>query len=206
MSRTSRSVPTLALAALLAGFALTGCADSKSGAAAVVDGDRIEISSLNARVEQAADTREKAGGQQVPGVDATRAQLAYMLEERVTKEAADRAGITATATDVVDWKRVWTVQNRGASLTDVAARSGIAGDQLDRLVATEVLQDKLVLQQAAKEGKVPTDAMLTRILSDTAATLKITVNPRYGSSWSPTDEGGALSPTQYAWLTPKFIA
>jgi hypothetical protein len=202
VSRTSRSVPTLALAALLAGFALTGCADSKSGAAAVVGGDRIEISSLNASVEQVADAREKFGIQQVSGVEDSRAQLARMIEERVTAVAAKRAGITVTGTDIADRKRFLAEQNPGVSLVDMAAREGIPADEIDRILTTGLQQNKLVLAQSAKEGKQPSAEMLDRILSETAASLKITVNPRYGSAWTP----GALSPTRYDWLTPKLIA
>ncbi|MDI2126733.1 SurA N-terminal domain-containing protein [Yinghuangia seranimata] len=196
MSRTSRSVPALALLAVLSSVALTGCSDSKSGAAAVVGGDRIEISSLNQRVKQAADVRASVGEKPVPGVEASQQELSLMIDERVTAEAARRAGISATQTEVTNAEHAYEAANQ-VPVKLVAAHNGIPDDRIDAVFRMIVLKQKL---EKANPGK-----SLNKLLADTADSLKVTVNPRYGKDWVPNDVGGQISPTDYAWLTPNQI-
>lgn len=195
MSRTSRSVPTLALAALLAGFALTGCADSKSGAAAVVDGDRIDISTLNSRVEKAADARESVDAPALPGVEATQEELTMMVTSKVLDEAARRAGIVVTATDIAEQKRVWLAQTGGEPIEKTFAKEGVPASGVDDFTRTQIIINRLVQLKGGQSAA-------EQAYADTAASMKIQVNPRYGK-WD-VDQG--LVPVTYKWLTPSNIA
>ncbi|MEU8137698.1 SurA N-terminal domain-containing protein [Streptodolium elevatio] len=194
MSRTSRSVPTLALAALLAGFALTGCADSKAGAAAVVDGERIDISTLNSRVEKAADARESVGAAPVPGVTASQEELVLLLQTKVLDEAAERSGIVVTPTDIAEQKNEWLAQNRGVPIEESLAEKGVPASGVDAFTRSQIIIERLI----AKNGNAGAD----KIYTETAESMEITVNPRYGK-W---DVAEGLVPVAYKWLTPDNIA
>lgn len=201
MSRTSRSVPTLALAALLAGFALTGCADSKSGAAAVVDGDRIDISTLNSHVRQAADARESVGAQPVSGIEASQEQLTTLVTDKILDEAARRAGVVVTGTEIAGQKRAWAALNPGVALEAILARDGVPAEAIDHFARRTVLVDKLIVAHGGNPETQAGQALAVRVFTDTAESMKITVNPRYGT-W---DNAGGLVPTTYGWLTPDQI-
>ncbi|WP_436773406.1 SurA N-terminal domain-containing protein [Yinghuangia sp. YIM S09857] len=191
MSRTSRSVPTLALAALLAGFALTGCGDSKAGAAAVVGGDRIDISTLNSRVEKAADARESVGAAAVPGVEASQEELTLLVQTKVLDEVARREGIVVSATDIAVEKRKLLAQTGGQPIEAILAGRGVPASGVDSAVRTQTIINRLL----AKHGEARANA----IYIETAESLNITVNPRYGK-WDLAED--ALAPVDYAWLTP----
>lgn len=202
MSRTSRSAPVLALAAVLAGFVLTGCSDTKSGAAAVVDGDRIEISTLNSLVEQAADARQSVGAEPVPGVEASQEELTSVLTDKVLDEAARRANVTVTATEIADAKRAWATANPGATIETLLARQGVPASQVDHFVRRSVLIDKIIIANGKDPGTPEAQQTVVQVFQATAESMDITVNPRYGE-WNPAD---GLVPTTYGWLTPDRIA
>ncbi len=202
MSRTSRSAPVLALAAVLAGFVLTGCSDAKSGAAAVVNGDRIEISTLNSLVEQAADARQSVGAEPVPGVEASQEELTSVLTDKVLDEAARRAGIGVTATEIADAKRDWAAANPGAVIETVLARQGVPASQVDHFVRRSVLIDKIIIANGADPRTEAGQQKVVEVFKATAESMDITVNPRYGE-WDPAN---GLVPTTYGWLTPDRIA
>lgn len=190
MSRTSRSVPALALAALLAGFVLTGCSDSKSGAAAVVDGERIDISTLNSRVEKAADARESVGAAPVAGVTASQRELVLLLQSKVLDEAAERSGIVVTPTDIAEQKAEWLAENQGVPIEESLAERGVPASGVDAFTRSQIIIERLV----AKNGSAGADKLYT----ETAGAMEITVNPRYGK-W---DVAEGLVPMTYSWLTP----
>lgn len=200
MSRTSRSVPAVALLAVLAGLTLTGCSDAKSGAAAVVNGDRIEISTLNNRVKEAVDARESVGARPEPGVQETHDQLSQLVEQQVTDEAARRAKITVTATEIDDAKRQWE-QGNGISLATAKAQDGVPADRVDAWVRTQLQQIKLLQAAGVPLNSQAVPAALARILNDTAKSMTITINPRYGSAWT----FGDIAPTVYPWLKPDQL-
>ncbi|UGQ14488.1 SurA N-terminal domain-containing protein [Yinghuangia sp. ASG 101] len=202
MSRTSRSAPVVALAAVLAGFVLTGCSDTKTGAAAVVNGDRVEISTLNSLVEQAADARQSVGAEPVPGVEASQEELTSVLTDKVLDEAARRAGIVVTATEIADAKRDWAGTNPGATIETLLARQGVPASQVDHFVRRSVLIDKIIIANGQDPRTEAGQQKVVEVFRSTAESMDITVNPRYGQ-WNPAD---GLVPTTYGWLTPNRIA
>lgn len=206
MSRTSRSVPgsrptgRLRLAAAVvaagaAGLVLTGCSGTThTGAAAVVDGDRITISTLGGKVAAVEDET----GLSASPVAATRAQLSRLLVVEVVEEAGRRAGVHVTATEVAEQRRALEAASP-ESLTARAARQGVPASDIDTMIRRDIILDKI----AAREGVTPEspryNAVVSQVLLDTASSMSIKLNPRYGT-WDPSQL--SIGPQTYDWLTP----
>lgn len=219
MSRTSRSVPVdsahrrrrpaarARVAALglvlVTGFALSGCSESKAGAAAVVAGDRIEISTLNAKVdklEQAFSRNNLSLAGTSAQLEANQAELVQLISRRVVDEAARRNHITLNATQVLAARR--TLEARFPSPEALQVRllqTGVLPGEVDDFVRTEALKPEIAKARGIQLGSADAQDQLEAYLSDVASSMKITVNPRYGT-WDSAKLTTAAA--TYSWLAP----
>ncbi|MGC0422599.1 SurA N-terminal domain-containing protein [Embleya sp. AB8] len=219
MSRTSRSVPVdpahrprraasrarvVAVGlVLVTGLALSGCSESKAGAAAMVGGDRIEISTLNAKVaklEQAFTAQHLPLAGSGAQLEANQAELVQLIQRRVVDEAARRNHISVTATQVLQARR--TLEGRFGSpqaLQNRLLQTGVLPGEVDDFVRTEALKPEIAKARGIDLGSADAQARLNQYLGDVASSMKIQVNPRYGT-W----DSAKLTTTAatYSWLAP----
>ncbi|GHA94842.1 SurA N-terminal domain-containing protein [Streptomyces termitum] len=205
--RRSARRTALAVSAALLGAAplLTACgSDAHPGAAAVVGGERIDVSSLQAQVKAARDAQSASpqGAQMIKATgDLGRQKLNAMIFDRILGRVASDAGVTAERGELQQTRAAFVRQNGGeAGLAAVLLQQqGVAPGQIDDVVRRNVLMTKII----EKEGITETpegQKRLQELFSTASKALAIDVNPRYGA-WDDTkvqlDGGKDTTP----WLT-----
>lgn len=191
--RATLAVPA-ASALLLAAPLLTACgSDARPGAAAVVDGGRITISQLQARVNDVRDAQQ--GSPQSEQLVANSGRLSQntlirMIQFRVIERAGKDNGVRVTRRDVQQYRKAAEGQSGGdAALRGLYLGQGIAPDGIDDAMRMELTRNALV----AKLGT----AKVNEVFASTSKKLGIEVNPRYGT-WD--DRRGTAVLTKDAWL------
>lgn len=198
-ARTRRVLAGLA-AALLAGAALTGCSVAEeAGAAALVDGERIEVDRLQALTAELAEVGgdvDPATRQQFPAGEAQRRTLEKLIASRILATAAEEEGISITSGDV-DAQLAEFAEIAGG---EDAVRQGLAlarnvppsyaRQYVRDLLTSEQLADGLV-DGSAEDPQVQQERRqaLANLLIETGGEMDIEVNPRYGE-WQP--DSGAV--------------
>ncbi|MGY0061041.1 SurA N-terminal domain-containing protein [Streptomyces sp. LZ34] len=214
--RAALAVP--AASALLAAPLLTACGnDAHPGAAAVVDGSRITVSQLQARVNDVRDAqRGSAKSEQLVANSGQLSQstLIRMIQFRVIERAGKDNGVRVTPRDVQQCRKA--VEGAGgaevlrdlqmgqttkcrptagaqpggaAALRDFYLEQGIAPDRIDDALRVELMRNALV-------HKLGT-AKVNAVFASTSKKLAIDVNPRYGT-WD--DTRGTAVLTKETWL------
>ncbi|WP_306326168.1 SurA N-terminal domain-containing protein [Streptomyces venezuelae] len=190
-------------AALLAGAPLlTACgSDAHPGAAAVVGGERIDVSSLQAEVAdvRAAQERSPQAAQLVQATgDLPRRKLNGMIFDRVVDKVAADNGVTATRAELQQTRTAFVRESGGEDrlATVLLQEQGVAPGQIEDVVRRNVLMNKI----AAKLGVTDSpegQKKLTDVFSAASKALAIDVNPRYGA-WD--DAQVRLADTTEPWL------
>ncbi|MEU1225402.1 SurA N-terminal domain-containing protein [Streptomyces sp. NPDC005828] len=197
-----RTALTVSAALLAAGPLLTACGnDAHPGAAAVVGGERIEVSSLQAQVEDVRDA-QAASPQSAQLVAATgdlsRRKLNVMIFDRVVDKVAQDLGVTATRAELQQTRDSFVRQGGGEDQLKAVLlqEQGVAPDQIDDFVRRNVLMNKIAQKLGVTEN-AEGQKKLTDVFSAASKDLGIDVNPRYGR-WD--DAQVRLSDTTAPWL------
>lgn len=184
MTRLTRTAAALAIA-LVAAAGLSGCSDQRLGAAAVVDGQRISTDD----VQQSARAYLKI----VPGADSGQVQrdiLQRLILSEVIDKVARREGVGVSRGRVAAARDDLLKSTGGRkglirALASQQQPSVLAPAYLDRWFKDQLLFKRITIKLAA--GGDPTSAVETNktstLLSRTARSMEIEVNPRYGK-WS----------------------
>ncbi|MDX2563760.1 SurA N-terminal domain-containing protein [Streptomyces sp. TX20-6-3] len=197
-----RTALTVSAALLAAAPLLTACgSDAHPGAAAVVGGERIDVSSLQAQVQdvRAAQERSPQAAQLVQATgDLPRRKLNVMIFDRVVDKVAADNGVGVTRAELQETRTAFVRESGGEDrLADVLLQEqGVAPGQIDDVVRRNVLMNKI----AAKLGVTDTpegQRKLTEVFSAASKDLAIDVNPRYGA-WD--DALVRLGSTTAPWL------
>ncbi|MEX0171690.1 SurA N-terminal domain-containing protein [Streptomyces sp. LMG1-1-1.1] len=197
-----RTALTVSAALLAAAPLLTACgSDAHPGAAAVVGGERIEVSSLQAQVKDVraaqASSAQSAELLKATG-DLGRQKLNSMIIDRIVEKVAQDNGVTATRADIQQTRTAYTRENGGEERFEaiLLQQRGVAPDQIDYFIRHEVLMlkiaDKLGFTESAEGQKKRTD-----VYSAASKALAIDVNPRYGA-WD--SARGGLTAATTPWL------
>jgi hypothetical protein len=176
-----------AVVALLAVASLTACSPDQLGAAAVVDGQVISTDTLQA------DTR--AYVKIVPDGDNSEVQqriLERMILSRVIAKAAQKNDVRVAAGTVAKQRDLLfqTTKNRRGLVEALAREQNpvvLPPSYVDQWVRDQLLFRKIVTK-LAPNGDPNTDAASARgssELSSVGKSMKIDINPRYGT-WDPT--------------------
>ncbi|WMX46667.1 SurA N-terminal domain-containing protein [Streptomyces roseicoloratus] len=198
--RTALSVSAAAL--LAAAPLLTACgSDAHPGAAAVVGGQRIEVSSLQAQVEDVRSAQQASpnAAQLIRETgDLSRQKLHDMIFDRVAEKVAEDHGVTVDRAEVQQARGEFVRQSGGEQQLRAALlqQRGVAPDQVDDVARRAVLMNKI----AAKLGATDTpegQKKLTDAFSRASKALDIDVNPRFGS-WD--DEKIQLATYTAPWV------
>lgn len=194
----------IAVGALLAGAALTACGPVRTGAAALVGGDRITIVTLNAAVTQwskelpkypaaqqivqQSQMQGQGQEQQIPFDPASpqRSALYQLVDMRVWDEVARNDGVNVTPGQV----DAFVGQNGGTSTLDANVLAQGLPVTYDRGYARAVmLRQALLRKYGVTSGQQQVDpqtqqAALKKLFASYVGAgrrLKVDVNPRYGS-------------------------
>ncbi|MFJ3586408.1 SurA N-terminal domain-containing protein [Streptomyces sp. NPDC090127] len=181
-----RTALSVSAALLAAAPLLAACgAEPHPGAAAVVGGERIEVSSLQAQVRDVRSAQE-ASPQAAQLIQATgdlsREKLNVMIFDRVVDKVAEENGITASRGEIQQTRDEFTKQSGGAEqlAATLLQQQGVAPDQIDGVVRRTVLMNKI----AAKLSIANTpdgQKKLMDVFTAASKELDIDVNPRFGA-------------------------
>lgn len=200
--RTALSVSVTA--ALLAATPLLAACGSQAhpGAAAIVDGKRITVSQLQAKVKdvRAAQAESPQGGQLIMNTGRlSLATLNGMIFDEVLARSARDAGVTVSRHDIQKWRSRAEKQAGGAErLKAMWLQQGIAPGEVDAMVRNQLLMDGVAKHLDADRGKPEGQQKLAQALSATSRSMGIDVNPRFGK-WD--DQQVILGETKDAWIT-----
>ena len=162
---------------------LSGCSNP-SDAASLKSGN-ISIEKLQASVSKILEERitfNTTPEDGLSGEELTRNTLGFHIFSALLKQAAKERNVIALPGDI-STRRAEVLKNVGGEqeLSVALVKAGIASTDFEEYLALIVLQDKLrqVIAPSATEDAQVVEA-LQKMLSDTAASENLSVNPRYG--------------------------
>lgn len=194
--RTALSVSAALLAAAPLLAACSG--GTRPGTAAVVGGERITTSALQAQVNDVR-TAQNRSGQGAQLIEATagleRLKLNKMIQTAVLERAADDAGLSVNTREIEEVRKAQLQQAGGEKELAAAAlqQAQLAPDQLEADTRFKLLRDKLFEHYGSQ------DKALAK-LGQAAKALHIEVNPRYGR-WDA--QQIILGDQQTPWITQR---
>ncbi|MEU8522122.1 SurA N-terminal domain-containing protein [Streptomyces sp. NBC_01216] len=181
-----RTALAVSAAFLAAAPLLTACGGAAHpGAAAVVGGERIEVSSLQAQVADVRTAQQNSpqAAQLIQATgDLSREKLNVMIFDRVVDRVAEDNGLGADRGEIQRARAEFARQSGGEDqlAAMLLQQQGVAPDQIDGVVRRTVLMNKI----AEKLGIANTpegQQKLTRVFTDASTALEIDVNPRFGA-------------------------
>jgi hypothetical protein len=185
-ARTRSARLALVSAAAAAAVLLAGCEADQVGAAAVIDGRRVPVETV-----QTAAQEVQAVATDSDGAAVQRAFLQDMIRSRVLGRAAAAEGISAQRSDVdqflsaLDERAGGRQQLEQAFATELLLPPSALESWARDAVLQEQLGRKLVPGEDADEATVQRrQEAVTGKLAEQVRTLDIDVNPRYGA-WDP---------------------
>ncbi|MFF7593171.1 hypothetical protein ACFZCK_37445 [Kitasatospora purpeofusca] len=192
---TTTKTTTAVVAVLFALPGLAGCGGGglTPGTAAVLDGRRIPVDAVEARVAAlrhapggvSADARWETEG------PARRAVTELVLDAVVARAVADRGPAVAEA-EVAAARAAEERRLGGAERLALAlAEQGVPAEAIDDRLGRELGIRRLAAAAGTDADTPAGDAAVRRILAATATALHLRVNPRYGT-WDP--DRAALAP------------
>lgn len=204
MHRRRRTALAVSAATLLAAPLLAACGnDAHPGAAAVVGGERIEVSAVQA---QAADVRaaqesSPAAAQLVnKSGQLNRAKLHGLIFGRILDKAAEDAGVTVTRKEIQEARTASRAQAGGEEQLRamMLQQRWVAPEQIDDDMRQEVLLPKLAQALGADLGTPAGQQVVGEALTKASKALDIDVNPRFGT-WD--DQKMQLGNYQAPWIS-----
>ncbi|UYQ62533.1 SurA N-terminal domain-containing protein [Streptomyces peucetius] len=203
MHRRRRTALILSAALVAAAPLLAACGDqSHPGAAAVVGGQRIDVSAVQAKVQDVRDAQQLSPQSEQLIKDTGqlgRAKLYDLIVDRVVQRAADDAGVRVSRKEIQD-ERGRLVEQAGGEEQLVAMylqQRGVAPDQVDDAVRRDILVGKIATAIGAANSP-DGQQQLNETFTAAAKSLDIDVNPRYGA-WD--DKKLELGTYKAPWIT-----
>ncbi|MEU2022042.1 SurA N-terminal domain-containing protein [Streptomyces sp. NPDC016469] len=187
MHRRRRTALTVSAALLAAAPLLTACgSQAHPGAAAVVGGDRITVSTVQAQV---ADVREAQGSsaQSAQLTDQSgqlaRAKLHGLILDRVLDRAAADAGVTVSRAEIQQMRKSAVAQYHGEKglRQAVLQERWLAPGQIDSFLREQIQITKLGQALGADPSTPEGTKAIGDALTKASKALNVDVNPRYGT-------------------------
>ncbi|MFH8517655.1 SurA N-terminal domain-containing protein [Streptomyces gelaticus] len=203
MHRRRRTALTVSAALLAGAPLLTACgSEAHPGAAAVVGGDRIEVSALQSQVAavRAAQRDSKDAPQLIDkSGQLSRAKLHGMIFDRVLDRAAQDAGVRVSRNEIQQMRKAAAMQSGGEAGLRAAMlqQSWVAPDQIDAVLREQVQLTKLAQALGADLQQPAGQQAVGEALSKASKALRVDVNPRYGA-WD--DKQTQLADYKAPWI------
>ncbi len=184
---------TAVAAAVAAGvLTVTGCGQTRLGAAALYDNQRISTADLTAQVSNlnAGYQADKSKLQiRYTTADMPRQVLSWLLRFATTEQLARRTGITVTPAQAQAQLNAETVRARqaGDTLREAAVLNGLPPDlrpELGRWIAIQVKLQAKLDHGVPPQTTAAQQALLVKVnraQCQAAKSLHIQVNPQYGA-------------------------
>lgn len=190
MHRRRRTALTVSAALIAAAPLLAACGtDAHPGTAAVVGGQRIEVSTVQAKVRDVREAQQAAPQSAQLIKDSGqlgRAKLYDLIVDRVVAKAAEDAGVSVSRKEIQDGRDELVEQSGGEE--QLAAmylqQRGVAPGQVENAVRRDILVGKIATAVGA-ENSPEGQQRLNAAFTTAAKSLDIDVNPRYGA-WDDT--------------------
>ncbi|MFD7526719.1 MULTISPECIES: SurA N-terminal domain-containing protein [unclassified Streptomyces] len=205
MHRRRRTALTVSAALLAGAPLLTACgSEAHPGAAAVVGGDRIEVSTLQGQVaavrEAQRDSKDAAQLIDKSG-QLSRAKLHGLIFDRVLDRAAKDAGVSVSRNEIQQMRRAAAAQSGGEERlrTAMLQQSWVAPDQIDAVLREQVQLTKLAQALGADLQQPAGQQAVGEALGKASKALRVDVNPRYGS-WD--NKQTQLADYKAPWINP----
>lgn len=162
---------------------LSGCA--QVGAAATIGGTKITQSTIQGSVDSILEERTKidtSSMQLETGEELNRSQLRFHVFATLLNEIAKKTKIEISKAEI-DTRRASVLNQIGgvAQLPTALVGASIAPQDLDLYLQSIIISDKL--SQALTANGVTQDEIgnaIQRLVIETAAEKKVSINPRYG--------------------------
>jgi hypothetical protein len=204
LHRRRRTALSISVALLAGAPLLTACGgEAHPGAAAVVGGQRIEVTTLQTQVRQVRTAQEASpdAAQLIKNTgQLSQDKLNNLVFDRVLQKAADNNDVKVSRKEIQTARTQAAAQSGGekqfAAL--LLQQRAITPGQIDDAIRRDVLLAKVA---QAVGGDISTPAGQQKILAELSKTSKrlhVDVNPRYGS-WD--DKQVTLGATKTPWIT-----
>ncbi len=187
MHRRRRTTLTVSAALLGVAPLLAACgSQAHPGAAAVVGGDRIAVSTVQAQVTEVRDAQDSSA-QPAQGAEQSgqlvRAKLHGMILDRVLDRASADAGVTVSRAEIQQMRQSAVAQYKGEKGLQAAVlqERWISPGQIDSFLREQIQLTKLSRVLGADPSTPAGTKVLGDALTEASKALKVDVNPRYGS-------------------------
>ncbi len=176
-------VPITVAAALLA---IAGCSPTQAGSAATMGNARITTQQLDTKVNDLHAVLKGAEPQSAKPAKTVAYVLQTMITNRLIFVAAVKQNIKVLPTEVAAARATLESNNGGkAGLDKLAANQGIPPSQVDAILASNAIIQRLGAQLAPTGTTQQRNTAVNKYLSGLSVELKTTVSPRYGA-WDST--------------------
>ncbi len=206
MHRRRRTALTVLAATLVAAPLLSACGNqAHPGAAAVVGGERIEVSAVQERaaeVRAAQESSPQAAQLVNRSGQLNRAKLHGLIFGRILDRAAEDAGVTVSRKEIQEMRRAGLAQQGGEEQFEamMLQQRWVAPDQIDADMRQEVQLPKLARALGADLGTPAGQEVVGEALTKASKALDIDVNPRFGT-WD--DQKMQLGNYSAPWITQR---
>ncbi|GLW97585.1 SurA N-terminal domain-containing protein [Microtetraspora sp. NBRC 16547] len=171
---------TVAVGMAVAGLALSACGPVQAGAAAIVGGERISSSDVDAKVRE---FRADLASHKIPeeqlnlGMSVSQLILYNTANARQYAELARRKGVTVTESEIDGF----VTQNGGqAKMDEMLLSSGIPLSMGRDTLRTVLIQQKLMMQAGAGNDQQSRQAAMIKVGQEADAAVPVSFSPRYG--------------------------
>ena len=204
MHRRRRTALVVSAAMLVAGPLLSACGNqAHPGAAAVVGGDRIEVSTVQAQVAEVR-TAQRESDQSVQLISKSgqlgRAKLHGLIFDRILDKAAADANVTVSRKEIQEMQQSAATQSGGEAQlrTTMLEQSWVAPEQIEAVLREQVQLTKLAQALGADLQQPAGQKAVGDALTAASKSLHIDVNPRFGT-WD--DKQTQLADYKAPWIT-----
>jgi hypothetical protein len=178
----------LALGLAIVTFFLAGC--SQANSAATIGGSEIALEDLQTQVDLILVERKAVDTSQMQletGKALTRSQLSYMISNVIIEELAKEQKIEISASEIESYKaQIFANIGGEANLPSVLVNASIPSTGLEDVLRRDLILRKISEKEsAAGADEATVNEKIQSLVTGKANSLKVTVNPRYGS-WDAT--------------------
>jgi peptidyl-prolyl cis-trans isomerase SurA len=192
-----------ALGACLASATLSACAPSQLGAAALVDDQRITVSEIQGTLKSVRSMQNRYGIIPADSPTAARDEIQRRVVDLIFDRAASEMGVGVSPGEIstaVGAER--QLLGGDAGLAKEFARSNLSLDAVDDVFRQQLLKKKMIQKLTVANVGLTTDQVTAKLLGDlvsAAKTMRIKINPRYGTFDS---QAGQINPVVFDFLRP----
>jgi parvulin-like peptidyl-prolyl isomerase len=203
MLRRRTALSFTAAAVLAATPLLTSCGTPHAGAAAVVGGKQITVSTVQARVDavRAAQEKNPQAAQLIEASsDLPRNTVHTLVQAQVIEQAAKDAGITVTRREIQQARASAEQQAGGSSqlAAQLLQTYAMVPADIEDSIRTDLTLRKVEQRYGANVQTAAGQAKILDVLRRTSDELGVEVNPRYGS-WNA--KKLTLDTSKEPWIT-----